>query len=118
MMPREGLREPRFVLAPMDGMTHASFRSVCFEYGADGATTEMIQSLAYGRAKRRLSDTFLETLARFPGEGDLAAQLIGLQARVPAPEGQGTERGPRVMERGIEILQSTKMHNARSPFQR
>ena len=68
---------PKFVLAPMDGMTRAPFRVICFEYGAAGATTEMIQSLAYGRAKRRLSDTFLETLARFPGEGDLAAQLIG-----------------------------------------
>lgn len=68
---------PQFVLAPMDGMTRASFRTVCFGYGADGATTEMIQSLAYGRAKRRLSATFLETLVRFPEEGDLAAQLIG-----------------------------------------
>ena len=77
MMSRERPREPRFVLAPMDGMTHASFRLVCFEYGADGATTEMIQSLAYGRAKRRMSEAFEETLTRFPGEGNLAAQLIG-----------------------------------------
>ena len=77
MMPGERLREPRFVLAPMDGMTHASFRSVCFEYGADGATTEMIQSLAYGRAKKRMSEAFEQTLMRFPGEGNLAAQLIG-----------------------------------------
>lgn len=69
--------EPKFVLAPMDGMTRASFRLICFEYGADGATTEMIQSLAYGRAKRRLSDAFLETLVRLDGEGNLAAQLIG-----------------------------------------
>lgn len=68
---------PRFVLAPMDGMTRASFRLICFGYGADGATTEMIQSLAYGRAKRRLSPTFQETLIRLPGEGNLAAQLIG-----------------------------------------
>ena len=68
---------PRFVLAPMDGMTRASFRLVCFEYGAEGATTEMIQSLALGRAKRRLSDTFAETMVRLPGEGNLAAQLIG-----------------------------------------
>ena len=69
--------EARFVLAPMDGMTHASFRAICFGYGADGATTEMILSLAYGRAKRRLSGAILETLVRFPGEKDLAAQLIG-----------------------------------------
>lgn len=69
--------EPLFVLAPMDGMTHASFRTVCFEYGADGATTEMILSQALGRAKRRMSDKYLETLVRLPGEGNLAAQLIG-----------------------------------------
>ena len=52
------LQTPVFLLAPMDGMTRASFRSVCFDYGADGATTEMIQSLAYGRAKRPMSPTF------------------------------------------------------------
>ena len=69
--------EPTFVLAPMDGMTRASFRSVCFDYGADGATTEMIQSLALGRAKKRMSETFSETLVRFPNEKNLAAQLIG-----------------------------------------
>ena len=76
--------EPRFVLAPMDGMTRPSFRLICFEYGADGATTEMIQSLALGRARRRLSETFRETLIRFEGEGELAAQLIG-----SAPEMMG-----------------------------
>ena len=69
--------EPVFVLAPMDGMTRASFRSVCFDYGADGATTEMIQSLALGRAKKRMSEKFEETLVRFPNEKNLAAQLIG-----------------------------------------
>ena len=72
-----GMEDARFVLAPMDGMTHASFRTICFGYGADGATTEMIQSLAYGRARRRLSEAFLETLIRYPDEGNLAAQLIG-----------------------------------------
>ena len=71
------VQTPEFLLAPMDGMTRASFRSVCFDYGADGATTEMIQSLAYGRAKRPMSPSFQEVLARFPGEHNLAAQLIG-----------------------------------------
>ena len=71
------MEEAKFLLAPMDGMTRASFRLICFEYGADGATTEMIQSLALGRAKKRLSPTFAETMARLPGEGPLAAQLIG-----------------------------------------
>ena len=33
-------------LAAMDGMSNAAFRSVCFEYGADGASTEMVQALA------------------------------------------------------------------------
>lgn len=61
----------------MDGMTRAPFRSLCFDLGADGATTEMIQSLAYGRAKRRMSPAFEETLTRCPNERDLAAQLIG-----------------------------------------
>lgn len=71
------LTGPLFLLAPMDGMTRASFRSVCFDYGADGATTEMIQSLALGRAKKRMSPTFAEVLVRFENEHDLAAQLIG-----------------------------------------
>ena len=71
------MTEPLFLLAPMDGMSRASFRSVCFDYGADGATTEMIQSLALGRAKKRLSPTFAETMTRYPNEHDLAAQLIG-----------------------------------------
>lgn len=81
--------EPQFVLAPMDGMTRASFRRVCFDYGADGATTEMIQSLALGRAKRKLSSTFAETMVRLPGEGNLAAQLIG---SVPAMMGASARK--------------------------
>lgn len=65
------------MLAPMDGMTRVSFRSICFDYGADGATTEMIQSLALGRAKKKLSPTFEERLLRGENERQLAAQLIG-----------------------------------------
>ena len=52
------MEEAKSLLAPMDGMTRASFRLICFEYGADGATTEMIQSLALGRAKKKMSKTF------------------------------------------------------------
>lgn len=85
------MTEPRFVLAPMDGMTHASFRSICFAYGADGATTEMIQSLAYGRAKRKLSDAFLELLVRFPEERELAAQLIGSNPEMMAASARKLE---------------------------
>ncbi len=83
------MAEPKFLLAPMDGMTRASFRLVCFEYGADGATTEMIQSLALGRAKKKLSNTFAETMVRYPGEGFLAAQLIG---SVPAMMAESARR--------------------------
>ena len=71
-----GVSKVKFVLAPMDGMTHAPFRQVCFEYGAEGATTEMISALSYGRVKKKRT-AFEETLARLPGEGNLAAQLIG-----------------------------------------
>ena len=76
-MNMEYVEARRFVLAPMDGMSRASFRSVCFDYGAEGATTEMLQSLAYGRAKKKLCPSFEETLARYPNERWLAAQLIG-----------------------------------------
>ena len=71
------MQTPEFLLAPMDGMTRAPFRSICFDYGADGATTEMIQSLAYGRARKPMSPSFLEVLVRLPNEHNLAAQLIG-----------------------------------------
>jgi len=77
MEKRAPAQMPEFLLAPMDGMTRASFRSICFDYGADGATTEMIQSLAYGRAKKPMSPTFNEVLVRYPNERNLAAQLIG-----------------------------------------
>ena len=83
------MAEPLFLLAPMDGMSRASFRRICFDYGADGATTEMIQSLAYGRAKKRMSEKFEETLVRYPNEHNLAAQLIG---SVPAAMAESARR--------------------------
>ena len=43
------------ILASMDGMTTAAFRSLCFEYGADGAATEMIQASGFSRYKGRRS---------------------------------------------------------------
>lgn len=70
------MTEPQFVLAPMDGMTNAAFRKICFDYGADGATTEMVSAISYGRAKRKTS-AFDEVLSRMPGEGPLAVQVIG-----------------------------------------
>ena len=66
------------MLASMDGMSTAAFRSLCFEYGADGATTEMIPAPGFARAKRKRRGHILEALAlRRPEEGWLAAQIIG-----------------------------------------
>lgn len=68
----------KYILASMDGMTTAAFRSLCFEYGADGATTEMIPAPGFARAKRKRRGHILEALAlRRPEEGHLAAQIIG-----------------------------------------
>lgn len=70
------MKDAQFVLAPMDGMSHGAFRQICFDYGADGATTEMVSAVSYGRARKR-REAFEETLVRLPGEGNLAVQLIG-----------------------------------------
>lgn len=70
------MNNSEIVLAPMDGMSHAAFRKICFDYGADGATTEMVSAASYGRAKKK-TGAFDETLFRMPGEGSLAVQLIG-----------------------------------------
>lgn len=64
------------LLASMDGMSSAAFRSLCFEYGADGASTEMIGAVGFARAKRHRP--VMEALVmRRPEEGPLAAQIIG-----------------------------------------
>ena len=66
------------MLASMDGMTTAAFRSLCFEYGADGATTEMIPAPGFAMAKRKRRGHILEALSlRRPEETWLAAQIIG-----------------------------------------
>lgn len=67
----------KYLLASMDGMTHAAFRSICFEYGADGATTEMIPALSYARAKKKHVPILDELLIRRPEETALAAQILG-----------------------------------------
>lgn len=65
-------------LASMDGMTTAAFRSICFEYGVHGATTEMIPAPGFARAKRKRRGHILEALTlRRPEENWLAAQIIG-----------------------------------------
>ena len=66
------------LLASMDGMTTAAFRSICFEYGADGATTEMIPAIGYARAKKKSKPIMDALVLRRPEEkGELAAQIIG-----------------------------------------
>ena len=74
----------RCLLASMDGMSSAAFRSVCFEYGADGATTEMIGAAGIARAKRRHRPITEALLTRRPEEGELAAQLLGSDPAVMA----------------------------------
>lgn len=65
------------LLASMDGMSSAAFRSVCFEYGADGATTEMIGAAGFARAKHRRRPVMDALVLRRPEERALAAQIIG-----------------------------------------
>lgn len=81
------------ILASMDGMTNAAFRSICFEYGADGACTEMISAAGFARAKRRRKHSgVLDALVlRRPEEGELAAQIIGCQPELMAMAAQKLE---------------------------
>lgn len=72
------------LLAAMDGMTTAAFRSICFEYGADGATTEMIGALGFARAKRKMKPINQALVMRRPEEGFLAAQIIGSEPEAMA----------------------------------
>ena len=63
----------KYVLAPLAGFTDAPFRRMCFEGGADLATTEMVSAagLAHGSSPTR---HLLETM---PGEGPVACQIFG-----------------------------------------
>ena len=72
------------LLASMDGMSNAAFRSVCFEYGADGATTEMIGAEGFARARRKRRPIMDALVLRRPEEGPLAAQIIGRDPRAMA----------------------------------
>ena len=79
-------------LSSMDGMTTAAFRSICFEYGADGATTEMIPAPGFARAKRKRRRPILDILAlRRPEEKWLAAQIIGGEPEIMAAAAQRLE---------------------------
>ena len=67
------------LLASMDGMSHAAFRSICFHYGADGGTTEMIPAIGYARAKKKRTPILDALVLRGQEEGRLAAQIIGCE---------------------------------------
>lgn len=72
------------LLAAMDGMSSAAFRSLCFEYGADGASTEMIGAVGFARARRKFRPVMQALILRRPEEGELAAQIIGSDPQVMA----------------------------------
>ena len=60
-------------LAPLAGYTDASFRLLCFEFGADFAVTEMISADGLVRNSDR-TEKLLEVL---PEEGPVGVQLFG-----------------------------------------
>ena len=63
-------------LAPMAGITDQVFRRLCFEWGCDGATTEMVSAQGYLTAPPdRNAYRFL--LARYADEGPLSVQIFG-----------------------------------------
>ncbi len=63
----------KLALAPMAGVTDASFRQICSELGAGYTCTELISSkaLCYQDRKTRT------LLVPFPGEGPFAVQIFG-----------------------------------------
>lgn len=63
-------------LAPLAGVTDASFRLICREHGADMACTEMISAngIKYGNVKTK------EMLFSFPGETEKGVQFFGPDA--------------------------------------
>ena len=79
-------------LAPMDGMSHAAFRSICFEYAADGACTEMVAAISYARCRRKRMAHIESLLCRRPEEGLLAAQIIGYDPETMAEAARRIER--------------------------
>ncbi|HHT14844.1 MAG: tRNA dihydrouridine synthase DusB [Christensenellales bacterium] len=63
-------------LAPMAGISDAPFRSLCFEYGADFATSEMVSAQGYMTCKKP-DEAYHFLLQKFPNEGPLAVQIFG-----------------------------------------
>ncbi|NLM00899.1 MAG: tRNA dihydrouridine synthase DusB [Treponema sp.] len=67
-------------LAPVAGYSDRSFRSVCYEHGADFAYTEMVSSEALVRASVKTA-TIME---RAPNEKNLAVQIFGGEEKIMA----------------------------------
>lgn len=63
-------------LAPMAGITDRVFRDLCFEYGCDGATTEMVSAQGYITAPKE-RNAYQYLLSANDHEGPLAVQLFG-----------------------------------------
>lgn len=84
----------RMWLAPMAGVTDATFRAICVEHGCPLATTEMVSATAirYGSAKTR---TLYQPA---PGERRVAVQLFGSDPDEMAHAAAAVEHelGPRL----------------------
>ncbi len=63
-------------LAPMAGLTDRTMRTLCYRYGADQCTTEMVSAMGYVCAKRSLP-VYEELLDTDPTERDTRCQLFG-----------------------------------------
>ena len=66
-------------LAPMAGLTDRTMRTLCYRYGADQCTTEMVSAMGYISAKRSLP-VYEELLDTAPEERDTRCQLFGRDA--------------------------------------
>lgn len=66
-------RPPAAYLAPMAGVSDLPFRSLCFDYGCSGATSEMVSAKALSYESRKTFDL----MQKGPNEGELVIQLFG-----------------------------------------
>ena len=79
----------RVGLAPLAGWSDAPFRSLCFEFGADFAVTEMVSADGLVRG----GDRTARLLERLPGEGPVGVQLFGSDPSVFADAASIVSRG-------------------------
>ena len=98
---REFFAVPRVVLAPMAGITDPSFRSLCREYGAELAFTEMVSAKALDFRNAR-TEGMLELA---PDETAVSVQLFGHEPDVLAREAARVEQalGERLFSININM---------------